>query len=228
MTVNLHLFSTPGGDDLPWIVDACRPYLRPGSDATLAYLPLASLYAERWQEQVETVFHGMASVETIAAELMTQAEMETILRRASAVFVPGGNTFLLNHRLHISGVMPYFRKKVQAGLPLIGFSAGTVICGPNILTSRDLNALATVHFEGLNAIPFNFLVHYALDAHGQSLQDEWLADYHFFHDNTVLMLCDDAYLRVDGRKPTLIRGEAWVLRKGQEKRRLELDEIIAA
>ena len=58
---------------------------------------------------------------------MTQKEIEDILRRAALVYVPGGNTFLLNHRLHVSGIMPYLRKKVQAGLPFVGFSAGMIL-----------------------------------------------------------------------------------------------------
>ncbi|MBI3150648.1 MAG: Type 1 glutamine amidotransferase-like domain-containing protein, partial [Chloroflexi bacterium] len=145
---------------------------------------------------------------------------------ASLVYIPGGNTFLLNHRLHISGVMPYLKKKVQAGLPLVGFSAGAIVCGPNILTSNDLNTVGTSFFEGLNATPFNFSPHYPLDSHGQSVKDEWLSDYHFFHDNPVIMLSDGAYVRVDGRKTTLVCGEAYILRKDQEKERLEEGKLI--
>ncbi len=122
--------------------------------------------------------------------------------------------------------MPYLRKKVQAGLPVAAFSAGTVLCGPNILTSRDLNTVGTGNFDGLNASPFNFMTHYALDAGGQSVQDDWLADYHFFHDNPVLMLCDGAYVRVEGRKTTLVSGEAWIWRRGEEKQKLEPGERV--
>jgi dipeptidase E len=142
------------------------------------------------------------------------------------LYITGGNTFLLNHRLHISGVMPYLRKKIQNGLPVVGFSAGTIICGPNILTSKDMNSVETPHFDGLNLVPFNFLVHYADDAYGQSVHDDWLGDFHFFHDNPVLMLCDDAYIKVDGRKTSLVRGQAYILRKDREKERLEAGKLI--
>ena len=46
--MNLHLFSTPGDRDIRWVVDACRPYLEDKDEPTVAYLPLASLYAEKW------------------------------------------------------------------------------------------------------------------------------------------------------------------------------------
>lgn len=220
---NLHLFSQAEESTL---LEACRPQLEGKSDPNVAYLPLASLYAERWQEFTQDMFKGLALVETINAELMALPEMEAIIRRAALVYIPGGNTFLLNHRLHISGLMPYLRKKVQAGLPVVAFSAGTTLCGPNILTSRDMNTVASSHFDGLNVSPFNFRVHYPEDAYGQSVMDDWLSDYHFFHDNPVVMLSDGAYVRVDGRKTTLIRGEAWILRKDQEKQKLTEGKLI--
>jgi len=223
---NLHLFSSPGKDDIRYIIEASRPYLENKSDATVAYLPLASLYAERWQELTEGFFKGLARLETISAETMSLSEMEDIVRRASLVYIPGGNTFLLNHRLHASRLMIFLRKKVQAGLPIVAFSAGAVLCGPNILTSQDMNTVATSYFEGLNVTPFNFSAHYPLDSYGQSVKDAWLADYHFFHDNPVIMLSDGAYVKVDGKKTTLVRGEAWVLRKDQEKEKLEEGKLI--
>jgi hypothetical protein len=89
-----------------------------------------------------------------------------------------------------------------------------------------MNTVETSHFDGLNASPFNFRVHYPEDAYGQSIMDEWLGDYHFFHDNPVVMLTDQACVRVDGRKTTLVGGEAWILRKDQEKQKLEPGRLI--
>jgi dipeptidase E len=226
MPPNLHLFSTPGLNDLSDIVDASRPYLESKDDPIIAYFPLASLYAEKWQAVNESVFKGLAHFQTVNAELMHQKEIEKILRDASLVYIPGGNTFLLNHRLHACGVMSYLQKRIQAGLPLVGFSAGAILCGPNILTSKDMNTVGTSHFDGLKVAPFNFSPHYPLDGYGQSVKDEWLADYHFFHDNPIIMLCDGAYLKVDGKRTTLVRGEAWVLRKDAEKEKLEEGKLI--
>lgn len=225
-TMELHLFSSPGRDDIRYIIEASRPYLEDKPDPIVAYLPLASLYAEKWLEDNEKAFKGLARLEVINAELMSQNEIEEIIRVSSLVYIPGGNTFLLNHRLHVSGVMPYLRKKVQAGLPLVGFSAGAILCGPNILTSKDMNTVGTPYFDGLNVSPFNFLAHYALDAHGQSVHDEWLDDYHFFHDNPVIMLSDGAHVSMAGKKTLLVRGEAWILRKDHEKEKLEEGKAI--
>jgi peptidase E len=227
--MQLHLLSTPGkNNDLRYVIEASKPHLEDKDDPIVAYLPLASLYAEKWLGRNESAFRGLAQIQEVNAELMTQKEIENIIREAALVYIPGGNTFLLNHRLHASGVMPYLKKKIQNGLPVVGVSAGMVVCGPNILTSKDMNTLGTPHFNGLNLVPFNFFPHYADDGFGQSVHDDWLGDYHFFNDNPVVMLSDEAYIKVDGKKTTLVRGEAWILRRDEEKERLEEGKVITA
>src|SRR5512134_795770 len=104
--MQLHLFSSPGENDIRYIVEASRPYLEAKDDTVVAYMPLAYLYAERWMEFHERAFQGLARLETVNTELMTPREIEDGLRRAALVYIPGGNTFLLNHRLHISGILP--------------------------------------------------------------------------------------------------------------------------
>jgi dipeptidase E len=225
--MHLHLFSNPGKDDLRYVVEASQPYLEDKADPVVVYMPLASLYAEKWHELNVSAFHGLAELKEVNAELMTQKEIETIIRDAALLYIPGGNTFLLNHRLHACGVLPYLKKKIQNGLPVVGFSAGMIVCGPNILTSKDMNAVQTNYFAGLDVTPFNFVAHYPKDAYGQSVLDDWLGDYHFFHDNPVIMLCDDAYVKVDGKKTSLVRGEAYILRKDQEKEILEEGKLIS-
>jgi dipeptidase E len=223
--MNLHLFSTPGKEDIRYILEAARPYLENKDDPVVAYLPAASL-GGTYQEYTEKAFRGLARVATLNTESMTMPELEALIRSAALVYIPGGNTFLLTHRLHLSNITEYLRKKVTAGLPLIGFSAGTVLCGPNILTSNDINTVETPHFGGLNVTQFNFNCHYPQDEIARLEKDEWLREYHVFHDNPIIMLADGAYVRVEGRKTQLIQGLAWILRKGSEKQELELGKQI--
>ena len=225
--INLHLFSTPGDRDMRWVVDACRPYLDDKDEPIVAFLPMASLNVNQWLEYTVREFKGLAEIDLIDTERMDLPKMEAIIRKARVVYISGGNTFLLNQRLHLSGLMPFLRKKVQAGLPVVGFSAGVIVCGPNILTAKDMNSVEANRFDSLNATPFNFLAHYDADAYGQSaVHDDWLSDYHVFHDNPVIMLCDGAYVKVEGKKTTLVRGDAWILRKDSEKEKLVVGGAI--
>jgi peptidase E len=224
--MNLHLLSTPGDRDIRWVLEACRPYLAGKVEPVVAFMPQASLDVNSWMDYTVRAFDGLAKVELIDTERMDLREMETVIRRAQVAYISGGNTFLLNHRLHVSGLIPYLRKKIQAGLPVVAFSAGMIICGPNMLTAKDLNSVATTHFESLNVSPFNYFAHYGTDSYTQAMHDDWLSDYHMFHDNPVIMLCDGAYIRMDGKKMTLVRGEAWILRKDSEKEKIEEGESI--
>jgi dipeptidase E len=223
--ITIHLFSTPGKDDIHYVLDACRPHLKGKNDPVVAYLPVGALDSTR-QEYTENAFRSLARVETMDTEMQTLPEMEALLRRAALVYIPGGNTFYLNHRLHSSKIVDFLRKKILAGLPMVAFSAGTVLCGPNILTSNNINILPTPHFKGLDITPFNFNVHYPEDPLVRAIRDDWLGECHAFHDNPVIMLSDGAYVQIEGKKTVLMRGEAWILRKGHEKQALPEGEII--
>lgn len=218
----LHLLSTPGDRDIRSVVEACKPYLADKDDPTVAFLPQAWLNVNHWLDYTVRSFEGLARVELVDTERMDSSAMEAIIRKAQVAYISGGNTFLLNHRLYISGLMPYLRKKVQAGLPVVGFSAGMIVCGSNILTSSDMNSVETSHFDGLKVSLFNFYAHYTDDA----FQDDWLSEYHAFHENPVIMLRDGAYVKVEGKKTTLVRGDAWILRKDSEKEKLEVGGAV--
>ncbi|MBN2386349.1 MAG: Type 1 glutamine amidotransferase-like domain-containing protein [Anaerolineales bacterium] len=223
--MNLDLFSTPGQDDTHYVLDASRSYLEGKRDPIIVYIPAGSL-DNRWHEYTVEAFRGLGRVETLDTEMMTLPEMETLLRCAAQVYIPGGNTYLLSHRLQLCKIIDPLRRKVVAGLPVVAFSAGTVLCGPNILTSNNLNIVPTTYFKGLAAVPFNFNVHYPADPLARATRDEWLSEYHTFHDNPVLLLSDGAYVRVSGKKATLVRGPAWILRKGYAKQELEEGKTI--
>ncbi len=221
MPMNLHLFSTPGERDIQYIVDASKPYLVGKDEPLAAYLPMASL-DENWLEFTTRSFKGLAQVAALNTETMTFSEMESIVRRAHVIYIPGGNTYLLAHRLHVSRWLPYLQKKIRSGLPLVAFSAGSVLCGPNIITSRDMNMIETNTFSGLHLLPFNIHVHYEDSAE----RDDWLGDFHVFQSNPILLLSDGAYLHVENKKVVLVRGEAWILRRGSEKEKIELKQDI--
>jgi peptidase E len=221
--MELHLFSTPGpGLGIAWVLEACREILGDKRDVTVAYLPQATLAGEKWLRETTRSFRDVGRIEMIDIETMELDEMLGILRRAALTYIPGGNAFLLNHRLHGSRLAPHLRRNIQNGLPVVAVSAGAVVCGPNILTSNDLNLVPTSHFDGLGLTPFNFNVHYADEAG----RDNWLAEYHSFHDNPIIMLEDGAYVRIKGSTTVLVRGDAWRWCAGQEKEKLSHGETI--
>jgi dipeptidase E len=133
------------------------------------------------------------------------------------LFVPGGNTYLLSQRLHRSGLFAAIRERVRGGLPLVGVSAGSVMCGLSILTTNDMNCCACVDFEGLALAPYNLNVHFPPD-HGPELAQriERLWEFHFFYEQPVIALEDSAHLCIDEAGSRLVGGTAWRIELGSE------------
>ena len=105
-----------------------------------------------------------------------------------------------------------------AGLPLVGVSAGTMICGVNILTSNDINCCGCVTFSGLNLVPCNFNMHYPPEEGESRLdRDDRMGQFLQFHDHPVLAMQDDAYIQVTEAGLELVRGTCRCFKKGKEK-----------
>lgn len=221
--MNLHLFSVPGKFPLTNIVIAGRPYLIAQSKPVVLYIPAAEInFQNEYVEITKEAFKNIASVETLdLTQKINQEDFDVILNRASVIYIPGGNTFLLLHRLFESGLFKLLQKRLLAGIPLVAYSAGSLICGKDILTSGDINCCGTNYYEGFNFVPINFIVHYNSENISEvSTLKLQLDQYHSFFDNSVIALEDDAYIKVDDSGMRLIRGKCWLFKKDKKVEQL--------
>lgn len=53
-----------------------------------------------------------------------------MIRRAEAICVGGGNTFALAKKMQEQGLMRAIRNRVKAGVPYVGWSAGSNVACP--------------------------------------------------------------------------------------------------
>ena len=225
MLMQLHLFSSQGASGIENIVNVCSALLSSQLNPAVAYLPAAAV-GNRWIRFTEEAFKDLAAILVLDPDHQTVAEVDDVLKRASVLYIPGGNTYVLQHRLQASRLLPLVQQYVGHSLPLVAFSAGTVLCGPNILTTNDMNVCASTTFDGLAFTLFNFNVHFpATDGSERSLRDNRVWEYHQFHTNSVLALEDDAYIMVRDRTIELIRGTCWRFDPGQERRAVGIGMI---
>ena len=82
---------------------------------------------------------------------------------AEAIVVGGGNTWNLLKMIQDNGLIEPVRKKVFAGTPYIGWSAGSNMACPTIRTTNDMPIIEPRSFDGFKLIKFQINPHY-LDA----------------------------------------------------------------
>jgi len=84
------------------------------------------------------------------------------VRKASAIVVGGGNTWMLLKLLHDHRLIEPVREKVLAGTPYIGWSAGSNVACPTIMTTNDMPVAEPSSFKAFNLIPFQINPHYLM------------------------------------------------------------------
>jgi dipeptidase E len=134
-------------------------------------------------------------------------DMVGAVSQAQAIFVGGGNTFLLVSQLYRYQVMMPIAEAVKAGTPYLGSSAGSNITGLTMQTTNDMPIVYPPDFRTLALIPLNLNPHY-LDpspdsTHMGETRETRIKEFHHFNSIPVLGLREGSWLEVRGEKITL-------------------------
>ncbi|WKD86397.1 Peptidase E [Polaribacter huanghezhanensis] len=131
---------------------------------------------------------------------------EAILN-AEAIFIGGGNTFELVHQLYKQVIFDLLKEVVENGTPYLGTSAGSNICGVNMMNTNDMPIVYPSSFKTLEFIPFNINAHYLDPVEGSTHMGETRAtrikEFHVYNDISVVGLREGSWLEVLGNSVTL-------------------------
>lgn len=112
------------------------------------------------------------------------------IQNAQAVLVGGGNTFNLLHQLYEHDLLETIKSKVNHGMPYIGWSAGSNICGQSIRTTNDMPIIEPRSFTALTFLHAQLNPHYtdyvAPNFHGET-RDQRLAEFCTLHPEVPVL-----------------------------------------
>lgn len=130
------------------------------------------------------------------------------VEEADCIVIGGGNTWKLLHDMHANKLIEPIRKKVLAGTPYIGWSAGSNVTCPTLMTTNDMPIIDPLGFDALNLIPFQINPHYLdkkVEGHGgESREDRILEFIEVNRDVYVAGLREGCMFVVEGEKMTII------------------------
>ena len=210
----------PQGGYLLWARDAIRDFL--GRDVTsVVFIPYATVTAspESYATRARQAFEGMGYSLTALIDGAVSSPADAIAR-AQAIVVGGGNTFRLLDLLNANDLLGEIRARVAAGVPYIGWSAGSVVACPTIRTTNDMPIVEPPSLRALGFVPFQINAHYTT-AHPPGFQgetrDERLAEFLELNRGVdVVALPEGTLLRVEGRDVQVWGGEpAMRIRRGE-------------
>lgn len=162
------------------------PYARPGGISHDAYTKIAKTAFAKINKNVV----GLHEFDN-PAEAITNAE---------GIFVGGGNTFVLTHKLQKNKLFSVLKNTVKTGTPYLGTSAGSNICGLTIKTTNDMPIVYPPNFNALGLVPFNINPHY-LDpdpnsTHKGETRETRIKEFHQYNTPPVIGLREGSWLQV--------------------------------
>lgn len=170
------------------------PYARPGGISHSDYTAKAREAFAKWGIEVSGVHEHENPVQTV--------------EQAEAVFIGGGNTFVLLRNLYQNKLVEPLRKRALKGMPYMGTSAGTNVAGRTIGTTNDMPIVHVKTFDALQLVPFNINPHF-LDpdpnsTHMGETRDTRIAEFHHHNRQPVVGLREGSMLRIRGDKVELL------------------------
>jgi dipeptidase E len=175
-----------------------------GKAAPIAFMPFAlrdrRAYTDKAQERFRAMGYPLISIHDVSNK-------RRALEEAGAIFVGGGNTFRLLTELHDHGLLDPIRRRVAAGIPYIGSSAGSIVAGPSLKTTKDMPVVQPPSFEALGLVPFQISPHY-LDpdpnsTHMGETQEERILQFLEENEAAVVGLREGSLLRMQNGEVTL-------------------------
>ena len=186
----------------------------------VVFLPFAAVRFS-YDEFVRKVAERFAPFGCNIQGLHSAADPVAAVRSADAIAVGGGNTFQLLTRMYELGLLDVIRERVKAGVPYVGWSAGSNVASTTIRTTNDMPVVEPQSFTALGLIPYQINPHFTdavIPNHGGETRSERLLEFLELNPGMpVLGLREGTAIRVDAGGAVLLGEQpARAFLKGRE------------
>lgn len=194
-----------GGEYLEYLMDELSEVFK--GVKRVVFVPYARPSGISHDAYTEIVRKAFFKIEKKVIGLHAFENPVAAVENAEAIFIGGGNTFVLADQLHRNRLIKPLREVVNAGVPYLGTSAGSNVCGLTIKTTNDMPIVYPLSFNALGLVPFNINPHYLDPVEGSQHMGETretrIKEFHFFNTQPVVGLREGSWLKVDGDKIVL-------------------------
>lgn len=174
---------------------------------TILFVPYAQPGGISYPQYTQIVATAFAKINKKVVGLHEFDNPTRAIQSAQAVFVGGGNSFLLVATLYKLDLMSVLTAAVQRGLPYFGSSAGSNIAGQNMQTTNDMPIVAVPSYTTMGILPFNLNPHYLdpdlLSNHNGETRETRIKEFHSQNSVAVLGLREGSWLEVQHQKIVL-------------------------
>lgn len=218
----------PGEPFFTWPREHVNTFL--GEKRKIAFVPFAAVtfsldtYADLVARAFRETGREIVSLHAVPDPVQALDECE-------AVAVGGGNSFQLLRMLYRTNLLRAIADRVKRGMPYVGWSAGSNVACPTIMTTNDMPITEPPSLRAMHLVPFQINPHYTertIEGHGGESRDQRIAEYLVLNPKTIVLgLREGSLLRVEGDRMTLVgadmklfraKAEAKVVKAGGEMR----------
>src|ERR1044071_2763972 len=170
----------------------------------IVFVPYALFDREAYGKKAEQRFRELG---LDLASLHRTEDPRAAVAACDGIFIGGGNTFRLLDSPYRHDLLELIRDRVRAGVPYVGSSAGSIVAGPTIMTTKDMPIVQPPSFASLHLVSFQISPHY-LDpdpssTHMGETQQDRILQFLEENDRTVIGLREGSFLECGERSAVL-------------------------
>ena len=200
---NLIIASTStlcGEDYLEYLLPRLQSHFK--DCKTVLFIPYARPSGISHEEYTNKVSLAFAKINIRVLGIHEFENPVEAIEKAEGIFTGGGNTFLLVYELYKNEIMNVLATTLKNGIPYLGTSAGSNICGLTMQTTNDMPIVYPPSFKTLGLIPFNLNPHYVdgelQSKHMGETRETRIFEFHQFNSIPVIGLREGSWLEVNG------------------------------